>query len=80
MSKPKKQYFIVIATSIVGAISGWLYWRYVGCIGGTCPIWSNPWIATGYGALLGWLIGGFIPSGKKQKESSDVSNENEYKA
>ncbi|MFO0695147.1 MAG: DUF6132 family protein [Polyangiales bacterium] len=38
-----------------GAVSGFLYYRFVGCASGACPITSNPWISTGYGALLGYV-------------------------
>jgi hypothetical protein len=40
-----------------GALLGWLYYRFVGCRTGACPITSNPWISAGYGALLGLLLG-----------------------
>jgi len=39
----------------LGMIAGYAYYRYVGCSSGTCPISSNPWVSTGYGALLGYL-------------------------
>ena len=62
-----KKTIILVSISILGALSGFLYWRFIGCLSGACPIWSNPWISTGYGALLGYLIGGlFVPSKKSQ--------------
>lgn len=41
---------------ILGAVAGFAYYRFVGCNSGTCPITSNPWISTGYGALMGLLV------------------------
>jgi hypothetical protein len=44
--------------AVVGAVAGFAYYRFVGCATGSCPITSNPWISTGYGAVLGALLGG----------------------
>ena len=41
---------------LVGAIGGYLYYHYVGCNTGTCPITSNPWRMTAYGSVIGLLI------------------------
>ncbi len=47
----------LVVSVAAGAVLGWLYYRFVGCRSGACPITSNPWISTGYGALLGLLLG-----------------------
>ena len=39
-----------------GAIAGFAYHHYVGCSSGSCPITSNPYISTGYGAVMGGLL------------------------
>jgi hypothetical protein len=41
---------------LLGAAGGFLYYRFVGCKTGTCPITSNPWISTLYGALIGFMM------------------------
>jgi hypothetical protein len=41
---------------LVGAILGFAYYKLVGCSTGACPITSNPWISTFYGATLGFLL------------------------
>lgn len=47
---------------------GWLYWYYVGCASGTCPISSSPVVSTLYGGLLGILgIGVFKKENKQSK-------------
>ena len=45
-----------ILGGILGAIGGYSYYHYVGCLSGTCPITSNPLISTLYGAMLGGLL------------------------
>lgn len=41
----------------LGAASGFAFHHFVGCRSGACPIWANPYAATGYGALMGFLLG-----------------------
>jgi hypothetical protein len=41
---------------VIGAALGFAYWRFIGCASGTCPITSNPWISTSYGAVIGLLF------------------------
>lgn len=48
----------------LGAVGGFLYWRFVGCSSGHCPISSNPFISTTYGGLLGYLFIGMISKEK----------------
>jgi len=37
---------------LLGAARGFAYYYFIGCTTGSCPITSNPWISTGYGALV----------------------------
>jgi hypothetical protein len=37
----------------IGAGGGYLFYRFVGCRSGSCPITGNPWLSTIYGAILG---------------------------
>ncbi len=41
---------------IVGGVAGFLYWKFIGCTSGACPITSNKFISIAYGALLGSLL------------------------
>jgi len=40
----------------VGGVLGFSYYKFVGCSSGTCPLTSNPYISTIYGAVLGGLL------------------------
>lgn len=41
---------------ITGGVAGFLYWKFIGCASGSCPITSNKYISVFYGALLGSLL------------------------
>lgn len=47
---------LTIIGVVVGAIGGYLYYHYVGCASGTCPITSKPLNSTLYGAVMGSLF------------------------
>ena len=48
----------------LGAVAGFLYWKFVGCSSGTCMITSKPINSSLYGAVMGFLVAGIF---KKQK-------------
>ena len=37
---------------VIGAVGGFLYWKYVGCTSGTCPITSSPVNSTLWGCAF----------------------------
>lgn len=47
---------LTIIGVVIGAIGGYLYYYYVGCASGTCPITSKPLNSTLYGAVMGSLF------------------------
>lgn len=66
-----RKYWPTIIGIIIGAIAGYLYWRYVGCSTGTCPITSSPWNSTLWGAVMGGLLGNiFQPNSLKKNEQN----------
>lgn len=58
-----KFYFIAIP---LGALAGFLYWRFVGCGSGTCPITSKWYNSTLYGMIIGALLVNTKPRKKKE--------------
>lgn len=43
----------VVLTTVAGGVAGYVYWAKIGCASGGCPITSDPWVTTGFGALMG---------------------------
>jgi hypothetical protein len=55
----KKHLFIIIF-SLAGGAVGFFYWKFVGCLSGTCIIRSVWYLSTIYGVILGYLTGELI--------------------
>ncbi|MDA3912078.1 MAG: DUF6132 family protein [Bacteroidales bacterium] len=72
-----KKHRLSIIGAIVGGVGGYLYWYYVGCLSGTCPM-KQLWY---YNAILGALVGLFladfiqtmINKRKKRKEKDEIN-------
>jgi hypothetical protein len=47
---------ITIIGLILGALGGYSYYHFIGCVSGTCAITSKPLNSTLYGALMGGLL------------------------
>ncbi len=43
--------------AVAGGAAAAAYAHFVGCRTGTCPLTSNVWVATLYGAAVGGLLG-----------------------
>jgi len=68
----KRSIVFGIIGTITGALGGFLYWKFVGCIDGTCAIWANPIKSTLYGALMGGLLLlAFVPDKSKPKKTTE---------
>jgi hypothetical protein len=46
----------IILMTLSGAMLGFLYYKFIGCKTGACPISSNPLISTIYGAIIGLIL------------------------
>jgi len=64
MKKFLNKNMLSIAGILVGAVGGFFYWKYIGCNHG-CPIQSNPYRMTAYGAIMGGLIFSMFQPGSK---------------
>lgn len=69
MIEKLKKIKISLTFMMLGGVAGFLYWRFVGCASGTCPITSRWYASTLYGMMLGYLIGDLISSFFKKKQN-----------
>ncbi len=60
----KKNILTIIGVPL-GALAGFLYWKFVGCNSGSCAITSNPYNSTIYGAAMGGLLFSIFKNNKK---------------
>jgi len=56
--KKNKMTFRLVAFVVLGALGGFAYYKFIGCRSGACPITSNPYISTAYGAVIGYFLSG----------------------
>lgn len=80
-----KDFFVkhkwALIAGVAGGIGGFLYWRFVGCTSGTCPIKSVWYWSTLWGAAMGYLLGDmvndwFVRRKLNQNSQSADSDEN----
>ena len=57
---------------LVGAFAGFLYWYFIGCTSGTCPIQANWHTSSLYGGLMGFLISDLKKKPKKSEDNGKV--------
>jgi len=57
--------------AIIGGILGFLYWRFIGCNAGTCPLTSNPYQSV----LLFGVLGALLAKDKNEKKVKKEAEE-----
>lgn len=66
-----KKHLISIIGTVVGFIGGYLYYHFIGCQSGTCPITSNPYMSIIWGGVLGYLLFSMFEKKKTDDKTSD---------
>jgi hypothetical protein len=54
-----------IAGVVIGASGGYLFWKYIGCMSGTCTITSKPVNSMVYFSIVGGLLFSIMQPKKK---------------
>ncbi|MCU0377529.1 MAG: hypothetical protein MUC78_04655 [Bacteroidales bacterium] len=68
-----KKYLPEIAGTLIGATGGFLYWKFVGCVSGTCAIKSNWYLMVPWGMILGYLVGSMTGDYFRKKRSGKIT-------
>jgi hypothetical protein len=63
-----KKYWVYGLFIVIGGIGGFLYWHYVGCASGTCPITAKWYTSSGYGMVMGGLLGDSFRKKSRKKD------------
>ncbi len=73
MKKLLKDKWLSIVFTVSGALGGFLYWKFIGCNSGTCPINSVWYWSTLWGAAVGYLVGDFVNDlvNKRKKKKNE---------
>lgn len=71
MKKWFKENGLVIIGILAGALGGYLYWKYIGCLTGTCAITSKPLNSTIYFSLIGGLVFSLFKRKSKEKNYAE---------
>lgn len=61
------------AGAVSGAIVGYLYWYFIGCESGTCPITASPVNSMIWGGVMGSLLFSIF---KKESKNEDNNTNN----
>ncbi len=71
-----KKYLPEITGAVIGAIGGFLYWKYVGCASGTCTIKSNWYLMIPWGIVMGFLVGSVAGDLIRKRKSAAAKKDN----
>lgn len=72
MKEKFKKYRIVILGIVLGTIGGYLYYYFIGCSSGTCPLTSNPYRMMIYGAIIGFLVADIFKKKDVEKDKTEI--------
>lgn len=67
-----KRHWLTLLGIALGAAGGFLYWNFIGCTTGTCPITSSPINSSVWGAIIGGLL---LSSFQKENKISTDKNQ-----
>lgn len=66
-----KRSWTYLAGAASGAAIGYLYWYFIGCSSGTCPITASPVNSIIWGAVMGSLLFSLFKKETKNEQDSE---------
>lgn len=69
MEKIKQNKLLYAVLVVFGAIAGFLYWKFVGCKSGACPLKSVWYYNLGLGVLIGYLLADTVVDFRAKRKS-----------
>ena len=70
-----RKHRLTILGGLLGGVGGYMYYHFVGCASGTCPITSSPYMST----LWGLLMGGLLLNGFEKKPIKKTPSDSDKK-
>jgi len=70
-----KKFLPEISGAVLGTLGGFFYWKYVGCVSGTCTIKSNWYLMIPWGMLMGFLVGSVVGDIIRKRKSAPEKKE-----
>ncbi len=67
-----KKHKYALLLLIPGIIGGYIYWKYIGCLSGTCSIKSNWQSMIIFGGLIGYFVGDGVDDIIKKRKDKKV--------
>lgn len=67
MKKLVLKYGLTLTGMILGGVGGYLYWYFIGCQSGTCPITASPLNSAIWGIIMGGLLFNIFQKEKKNE-------------
>jgi hypothetical protein len=63
------RYWYIVLITFAGIAGGYIYWRYVGCSSGSCPITSKWHMSSIFGGLLGFFTADMVRDFLKKRKT-----------
>jgi hypothetical protein len=70
-----KKHTFALWLVLAGLVAGFLYYYYVGCASGACPLKKLWYYNMAIGGMLGWVIGDTIDNWLMKKKKRDEKSD-----
>jgi hypothetical protein len=74
MKRQFSRYKLHLLFILIGIVAGYIYWYYIGCQSGTCPLTSIWYYHAGIGGLGGYIMADIVVDIKKKRTDKKDNN------